>query len=139
METTNTTIVNATTEFLQSQIVAKDVRIQELEQTLDASHRRYQGVKNMYDTLRDSMEQWAKDQFKNGDLTEEQAEELAATVGFELSEEVEVLVTVEYSITVNVPLGGDAEDIVSNIDFETIDYNDEHISYVTGTITGIDI
>ena len=134
-----TTIVNATTEFLQSQIVAKDLRIQEIEQTLDASHRRYQSVKNLYDTLRDSMEEWAKEQFKDGNLTEEQAEELAATVGFELSEEVEAIVTVEYSITVNVPLGGDAEDIVSNIDFETVQYNDDNISYLTGTITSIDI
>lgn len=135
----NVTLVNATTDFLKSEIVKKDEQIQSLQETLDASHRRYQGVKNMYDTLRDSMEQWAKEQFKNRDLTEEQAEELAATVGFELSEEVEVLVTVEYSITVNVPLGGDAEDIVSNIDFETVDYNDDNISYLTGTITSIDI
>ena len=134
-----TTITNATTEFLQSQIVAKDLRIQEIEQTLDASHRRYVSVKNLYDTLRDSMESWTKEQFKDGALTEEQAEDLAATVGFELTEEVEAIVTVEYSITVNVPLGEDAEDIVNNIDFETVQYNDDNISYLTGTVTSIDI
>ena len=134
-----TTIVNATQEFLQSQIVAKDENIAELLQTIDASHRRYQSVKNLYDTLRDSMEEWAKDQFKNGHITEEQAEELAATVGFELSEEIEAIVTVEYSITVNVPLGEDAEDIINNIDFETVQYNDDNISYLTGTVTSIDI
>jgi predicted nucleic acid-binding Zn-ribbon protein len=139
METTNVTIVNATTDFLQSQIVAKDENIAELIQTIDGSHRRYTSVKNLYDTLRDSLENWTKEQYKDGQLTEEQAEELAATVGFELTEEVEVIVTVEYSLTVNVPLGEDAESIVNDIDFETVQYNDEHISYLTGMVTSIDI
>lgn len=139
METSNVTIVNATTEFLQSQIVAKDQRIQEIEQTLDAAHRRYTGVKNAYDTLRDSLEEWTKEQLKDGALTEDQAEALSEFAGFELVEEVEAIVTVEYSITVNVPIGESAEDIVNDIDFETIQYNDDHISYLTGTVTSIDI
>ena len=139
METTNVTIVNATQDFLQSQIVAKDENIAELLQTIDASHRRYTAVKNLYDTLRDSMERWTIEQYKDGQLTEEQAEELSATVGFELTEEVEAIVTVEYSITVNVPIGEDAEDIVNNIDFETVQYNDDNISYLSSTVTSIDI
>ena len=135
----DTTIINATTEFLQSQIVAKDVRIQEIEQTLDASHRRYTGVKNAYDTLRDSIEEWTKEQLKDGSLTEDQAEALAEFAGFELTEEIEAIVTVEYSITVNVPIGESAEDIISNIDFETVQYNDDNISYLTCEVTRMDI
>jgi len=133
------TIYNATTEFLQSQIVAKDLRIQEIEQTLDASHRRYTGVKNSYDTLRDSIEEWTKEQLKDGALTEDQAEALAEFAGFELTEEIEAIVTVEYSITVNVPIGESAEDIISNIDFETIQYNDDNISYLSCEVTNMDI
>ena len=135
----DTTIINATTEFLQSQIVAKDVRIQEIEQTLDASHRRYTGVKSSYDTLRDSIEEWTKEQLKDGSLTEDQAEALAEFAGFELTEEIEAIVTVEYSITVNVPIGESAEDIISNIDFETVQYNDDNISYLTCEVTRMDI
>jgi hypothetical protein len=135
----DTTIINATTEFLQSQIVAKDVRIQEIEQTLDASHRRYTGVKNAYDTLRDSIEEWTKEQLKDGALNEDQAEALAEFAGFELTEEIEAIVTVEYSITVNVPIGESAEDIISNIDFETVQYNDDNISYLTCEVTRMDI
>jgi Rad3-related DNA helicase len=133
------TIYNATTEFLQSQIVAKDLRIQEIEQTLDASHRRYTGVKNSYDTLRDSIEEWTKEQLKDGALTEDQAEALAEFAGFELTEEVEAIVTVEYSIMVNVPIGESAEDIISNIDFETVQYNDDNISYLSCEVTSMDI
>ena len=133
------TIYNATTEFLQSQILAKDVRIQEIEQTLDASHRRYTGVKNAYDTLRDSIEEWTKEQLKDGALTEDQAEALAEFAGFELTEEIEAIVTVEYSIMVNVPIGESAEDIISNIDFETVQYNDDNISYLTCEVTRMDI
>jgi len=135
----DTTIINATTEFLQSQIVAKDVRIQEIEQTLDASHRRYTGVKNAYDTLRDSIEEWTKEQLKDGALNEDQAEALAEFAGFELTEEIEAIVTVEYSIMVNVPIGESAEDIISNIDFETVQYNDDNISYLTCEVTRMDI
>ena len=135
----NVTIVNATAEFLQSQIVAKDNRIQEIEQTLDASHRRYTGVKNAYDTLRSALEEWTKDQLKNDGLNQDQAEELAELVGFELVEEVEAIVTVEYSIMVNVPIGESAEDIINNIDFETVQYNDDNISWLSAEVGHIDI
>lgn len=135
----NVTIVNATAEFLQSQIVAKDSRIQEIEQTLDASHRRYTGVKNLYDTLRSALEEWTKDQLKNDGLNQDQAEELAELAGFELVEEVEAIVTVEYSIMVNVPIGESAEDIINNIDFETVQYNDDNISWLSAEVGHIDI
>jgi hypothetical protein len=49
------------------------------------------------------------------------------------------MVTVEYSMTINVPAGEDAEDIVNDIDFDAISYDTDKISYVSSSISNIEI
>jgi glutaminyl-tRNA synthetase len=71
-------------------------------------------------------------------LNNEQAEQLAVIGGFELTNEVEVMVTVEYSMTINVPAGEDVEDIIHDIDFDAISYDTDKITYVSSSLSGVE-
>jgi outer membrane PBP1 activator LpoA protein len=134
-----TTIVNATTEFLQTQIVAKDARIAQLE----AAHARVSEMSNTNykaaQTLIDSMREWTLNALEEREISETNAEEIADICGFELTKEFEVEVTVTYSMTVNARTAEDAEYAVHDIDFDTVSYNDESISYLSSSVDSVDI
>jgi hypothetical protein len=134
-----TTIVNATTEFLQSQIVAKDERIAQLEEHIQKLSQRSYADSADRNRMVESMQQWTLEALSSRDISETNAEEIADIMGFELTKEVEVEVTVTYNITLQVPHDEDAEDIVGNIDFETIQYNDDYITWLSASVDRIDI
>lgn len=127
-----------TREFLEGQIVqfqeiikSKDEHIQRVTQ------RDYATAANLQ-TMRDKMHEWTMKELEDNGITESQAEEIAEICGFELSKEVEVEVTVQYSITVNLPYGEDVQDIIHDIDFDTVSYNDEKITWLSSSIDRVD-
>ena len=133
------TVINATSEYLQSQINIKDERIQTLEQHIQrVTQRDYTTAANLT-AMRDQMHTWTTTELENSDITKQQAEAIAEICEFELTNEVEVIVTVEYSMTLNVPAGEDAEDIVNDIDFDAVSYDTDKISYITSSISNIEI
>jgi len=133
------TVINATSEYLQSQINIRDERIQSLEQHIQrVTQRDYATAANLT-AMRDQMHGWTVNELENSDITQAQAEAIAEICGFELTNEVEVIVTVEYSMTLNVPAGEDAEDIVNDIDFDAVSYDTDKISYITSSISNIEI
>lgn len=135
----NVTLVNATTDFLKSEILKKDERIQALEESHSRlSSREVSHMANI-SNVRNEMQEWTLEQLSDGGLTSSQAEEISNIVGFELTKEVEAIVTVEYSITLQVPYDVEAADVINDIDFETVSYNDEHISWLSSEVTNIDI
>lgn len=127
-----------TREFLEGQIVqfqeiikSKDEHIQRVTQ------RSYETSANLQ-TIRDKMHEWTMNELEGNGITESQAEEIAEICGFELSKEVEVEVTVTYTMTVNVGPNEDVESIVNDIDFDTVSYNDENISWLSSSVDRID-
>ena len=135
----NTTIVNATSEFLQSQIVAKDQRIQQLEEHVQrVTQRDYASAGNLQ-AMRDAMHEWTLQALKSREISETNAEEIADICGFELTQEVEVEVTVTYNLTVLVPHDENAEDIVNDIDFESVSYNSDNVTWLSASVDRIDI
>ena len=133
------TTVHATEDYLRSQIAEKNERILTLEQHIQrVTQRDYAGAANLT-AMRDQMHTWTTTELENQDITKEQAEAIAEICGFELTNEVEVIVTVEYSMTLNVPAGEDAEDIVNDIDFDAVSYDTDKISYITSSISNIEI
>jgi len=138
-DTTVTETEHMTREFLQSQFVSlkevmarKDEYVQRLEQRSyeDSSER---------NRVTEAMQVWAIEEFRNGDITESQAEAIAEIMGFDLTQEVEAEVTVTYNITLQVPIGEDAEDIVNDIDFESVSYNSDNITWLSASVDRIDI
>jgi hypothetical protein len=130
--------MNATAEFLHSQIAQKDTRIAQLEEHVATVTQRSYGEAAERNRMRNEMQEWTLEQLDDDSLTESQAEEIANICGFELSKEVEVEVTVQYSITVNLPHGEDIQNIIHDIDFDTVSYNDDKISWLSSSIDRID-
>lgn len=129
----------ATEEFLRKQISDKDIRIQSLESEVQsASNKKYDAI-NQMQSMRDAMHEWTIEEFRNGQLTESQAEAIADIAGFELTQEVEAEVSVTYNITLQVPIGEDAEDIINNIDFEAVTYDMDNVTWLSASVDRIDI
>ena len=133
------TIINATEEFLKSQIVQKDERIKTLEEHIQAVTQRSYTEASERNILKNEMQEWTLESLSEGALTEFQAQEIADICGFELSKEVEVEVTVTYNLTLQLPYDEDAESIVNDIDFESVSYNSDNITWLSATVDRIDI
>jgi hypothetical protein len=75
----------------------------------------------------------------NGEMSDTIAETLAQICDFELTKEVIATVTVTYEIQMNVPVNEDAESMVHDIDFESLSYNSDHITYLTADVGDVSI
>ena len=138
MDTSYPTVITATTEFLQGQITnleaiakEKDEHIQRITQRDYATAANLQG-------MRDSMHEWTLNALSEDNITEDSANQIAEICGFELTKEVEVEVTVTYNITLQVPYDEDVESIVNDIDFESVSYNSDNITWLSANVDGID-
>jgi hypothetical protein len=134
-----TTTFTATQEYLRSQIAEKDERILTLEQHIQKVTQRSYADSADKNRMVEAMQEWTLNELENGQLTESQAEEIAEIMGFELSKEFEVEVTVTYSITVNARDEDSAQELINDIDFDTVSYNSDNVSYLSSSIDRIDI
>ena len=128
----------ATNEYLQTQIAEKETRIKTLEEHIQRVTQRDYNTASALSTMRDQMQAWTIEALENRDISETNAEEIAEICGFDLAKEVDVDVTVSYNFTVMVPVGETVEDIIGEIDFDTIDYDSDKISYVTASVDSVD-
>jgi len=132
-------VVVATAEFLHRQIELKDKRIADLEQQLTNAQQRNYTISSNYNQLVEGMQAWTMEALEQREISETNAEEIAEICGFELTKEVEVEVNVTYYLTVQVPVGETAEDIVNDIDFEAITYECDKITHVNASVDNIDV
>lgn len=132
-------IVNATQEFLQSQIEAKDLRIKQLEEHISSVTQRSYADSADRNRMVEGMQEWTMNELENEDITEEQANAIADIMGFELTKEFEVEVTVMYSVTVNARSEEAAQNAIYDIDFDSVSFNDESISYLSSSVDRIDM
>ena len=126
-----------TREFLEKSLVENLARIKQLEEHSARVSQRDMNNAAEIGNIRIAMQEWTLEELENGQITESQAEEIANLCGFDLTKEFEVEVSVTYSMTVNARNEEDANDIVNNIDFDTVDYDSDSISYVSASIESI--
>ena len=132
-------VINATQEYLNSQIQEKAERIQQLEEHIQRVTQRDYASAGALQAMRDGVHEWTMENLENRSITEEQASELADICGFELTKEVEAEVTVTYYITLQVPAGEEAEDIINDIDFDAITYDCDKVTHVSSSVDSVDI
>jgi hypothetical protein len=137
METTN--IINATEEYLRNTIKQLEERVKTVEESHARVVQRDFSTSAALNAMSESLRDWTIENLENGTITDEQALELAEIGSFELTKEVEAEVTVTYYLTVNVPAGESAEDIINDIDFDAIAYDTEHITHVSSSVDNVDI
>lgn len=131
-------MINATAEFMQDQLTKKDERIQQLEEHVQRVTQRDYSTASTLTKMRDEMHDWTMAELESEDITMEQAEAIAEICGFELTKEVEVEVTVQYSLTVHVGPNEDVQDIVHDVDFDSISYDSDKISWVSASVDRVD-
>ena len=128
-----------TREFLETTLVANKERITQLEESHAKLAQRSYADSADKNRMVEAMQEWTLEQLDEGSLTESQAEEIAEIMGFELTKEFEVEVTVMYSVTVNARNEEEATNAIHDIDFDTVDYNSDNISWLSSSIDRVDI
>jgi hypothetical protein len=139
MDQTTNIVVNATEDFLRDSLSKATLRIAELEEHISKVTQRSYADSADRNRLTEAMQEWTLEALAQGSINETEAEEIAEIVGFELTKEFEVEVTVMYSVTVNARDEESAQNAIHDIDFDTVQYNDESISYLSSSIDRVDI
>jgi hypothetical protein len=134
METTQ----YATESFLRDELAKATLRIGQLEESHAKLAQRSYADSADKNRMVEAMQEWTLEALENGQITESQAEEIAEIMGFELSKEFEVEVTVLYTITVNARNEDEANNAIHDIDFDTVSYNSDSIQYLSSSIDRVD-
>jgi hypothetical protein len=127
-----------TREFLETQLVENKERIASLESHIQTVTQRSYGEAAERSRMRDEMQDWTMEALINSSINESEAEEIANICGFELSKEFELEVTVQYSITVNARDEESAQNLIHDIDFDSVSYGEE-VTYLSSSVDRIDI
>ena len=137
-QSTNNIVVNATEEFLRDSLAKATLRVTQLEEHIQKVTQRSYADSAERNRMVEGMQEWTMESLSNDSITLSQAEEIAEIMGFELTKEVEVEVTVTYNLTVQVPHDEDVESIVNDIDFESVSYNSDNITWLSAMVDRID-
>jgi hypothetical protein len=127
-----------TREFLESELVANKARITQLEEHIQRITQRDYATASTLNKLRDDMKEFTLEGLDSDDISEGQAEEIASICGFELTNEFELEVTVMYSITVNARDEESAHNLIHDIDFDSVSYDSDGISWLSSSVDRIE-
>jgi hypothetical protein len=138
MDQTTNIVVNATEDFLRSEIVKKDERIANLESHISTVTQRSYTEAAERNRMRNEMQDWTLENMSDGTISEDTAEEIANICGFELTKEFELEVTVQYSITVNARNEEEAQNLIHDIDFDSVS-EPQGVTYLSSSVDRVDI
>ena len=139
METSYPTVITSTEDYLKSQVAEKDARITQLEEHIQKVTQRSYADSADKNRMVEQMQEWTLGALEHGTIDESDAESIAEICGFDLTKEFELEVTVLYSVTVNARDEESAQNVIHDIDFDTVQYNSDNISWLSSSIDRIDI
>ena len=131
--------LNATQEFLRDSLAKATLRVTQLEEHIQKVTQRSYSDSADRNRLVEGMQEWTLSELGNEDITESQAEQIAEIMGFDLTKEFELEVTVLYSVTVNARDEETAQNVIHDIDFDTVQYDSDNISWLSSSVDRIDI
>jgi len=138
--------LTATTEYLERSnetmldlIAKKDELINRLQEEVSVQSHRVSNMRLERGNLINEIKSYVIESLGNDEMSETVAETLAQICDFELTTEVTATVRVEYEIQMQVPIGEDAESMLQDIDFETVSYNSDYISWFNAEVSHISI
>jgi small-conductance mechanosensitive channel len=127
-----------TREFLESQLVANKARINQLEEAHAQVVQRSYGEAAERNRMRNEMHEWTLEQLNDSVISEDTAQEIADICGFELTQEFELEVSVQYSVTVNARNEEEAMNLMYDIDFDSVSQPDG-VTYLSSSVDRVDI
>jgi hypothetical protein len=135
-----------TTEYLERSnttmldlIAKKDELITRLQDEVSLQSARLTNMRLERGNLISEIKSYVFESLANGEMSETIAETLSEICDFELTKEVTATVRVEYEIQMQVPINEDAESMIQDIDFETVSYNSDYISWFNAEVSHISI
>ena len=138
--------MEATTEYLERSnstmldlINKKDELITRLQDEVSLQSARLTNMRLERGNLISEIKSYVFESLANGEMSETIAETLSEICDFELTKEVTATVRVEYEIQMQVPINEDAESMIQDIDFETVSYNSDYISWFNAEVSHISI
>ena len=131
LERSNTTMLEL--------IEKKDELINRLQQEVTDQSRRVTNMRLERGNLIGEIKSYVIESLGNDEMSDTVAETLAQICDFELTTEVTATVRVEYEIQMQVPHGEDAESMIQDIDFESVSYNSDYISWFNAEVHNISI
>ena len=137
-QSTNVVVVNATEDFLRDSLAKATLRVAELEEHIQKVTQRSYADSADKNRLVEAMQEWTLNALEEREISETNAEEIAEIVGFELTKEFELEVTVMYSVTVNARDEESAQNAIHDIDFDSVSYGEE-VTYLSSSVDRIDI
>jgi hypothetical protein len=127
-----------TREFLETTLAQNKERIQQLEEHIQKVTQRSYADSADKNRMVEAMQEWTLNALEEREISETNAEEIAEIVGFELTKEFELEVTVMYSVTVNARDEESAQNAIHDIDFDSVSYGEE-VTYLSSSVDRIDI
>jgi hypothetical protein len=127
-----------TREFLETTLVQNKERIQQLEEHIQKVTQRSYADSADKNRMVEAMQEWTLNALEEREISETNAEEIAEIIGFELTKEFELEVTVMYSVTVNARDEESAQNAIHDIDFDSVSYGEE-VTYLSSSVDRIDI
>jgi hypothetical protein len=127
-----------TREFLESRLVENETRIKQLEEHVSTVTQRSYTEAAERNRMRNEMQEWTLEALENANINESEAEEIANICGFELTKEFELEVTVLYSITVNARSEEEAQNLIHDIDFDSVS-EPQGVTYLSSSVDRIEI
>ena len=120
-----------------SDIDVLKLRIQGLEEHIQRVTQRDFATASELHKMRDNMKEFTLEGLDDDSISEYQAEEIASICGFELTNEFELEVTVQYSITINARDEESAHNLIHDIDFDSVSYPDG-VDYLSSSVDRIE-
>ena len=114
-----------------------NARITQLEEHVQRVTQRDFTTSSILNKIRDNMKEFTLEGLDDDSITEYQAEEIASICGFELTNEFELEVSVQYSITVNARDEESAHNLIHDIDFDSVSYP-EGVTWVSSSVDRIE-
>jgi len=133
------TVIHATEDFLKSQLESAKVEIEKLKEHIQTVTQRSYSESAERSRMRNEMQEWTLENLDDGTLSEDTAQAIADICGFELTKEFELEVTVLYSITVNARDEESAQNLIHDIDFDTVSYQTDEITWLSSSVDRIEI
>jgi len=119
------TIVLATEAFLRDELAKATSRVSQLEESHARLAQRDMNTAAELNTIKESLKDWTREEFRNENLSAEQAHQLSKIGDFTLSQNYDVTMTVEHTFTICVESGEDIDDVLNAIEFSANSYHAE--------------
>jgi ribosomal protein S15P/S13E len=137
LPTTNQTKEEKMETTMMPDVDVLQLRIKGLEEHIQRVTQRDFATMAELNKMRDNMKEFTLEGLDDDSISESQAEEIASICGFELTNEFELEVTVQYSITVNARNEEEAHNIIHDIDFDSVS-EPEGVAYLSSSVDRID-